>query len=90
MTVGVLTSLHGMAKGKRENSSVAVKRYLFTVADGNGPLKSILTRSKGCVTFTSFFSGGLINHGLHSVHVLHDNKASWTSSTDTGMFFVFR
>jgi hypothetical protein len=50
---------HGKAKGKREYSSIIVRMYVFFVADGRGPLKSMLRRSIGCVAFMSIPSGGL-------------------------------
>ena len=37
------------AKGKGEYSSTIVNIKRFLVAEGNGPLKSKLSRSKGCV-----------------------------------------
>ena len=40
-------SLHGNAKGKRENSSTTTSKYLFGEAEGIGPLKSMASRSKG-------------------------------------------
>ena len=46
ITDSVFTSLQGIAKGKREYSSVTVNMYLFADTEGNGPLKSILSRSK--------------------------------------------
>ena len=49
MTVLVLTSRHGNANGKRENSSTTVRMYLFVVEEGNGPLKSMFNLSNGWV-----------------------------------------
>ena len=50
-------SLHGNAKGKRENSSTTTSKYLFGVAEGIGPLKSMASRSKGCV---ALINGGFL------------------------------
>ena len=65
ITDGVCRSEHGIAKGNLENSSVTVRKYLFFVTEGSGPLKSILMRSNGCVALIntlSFFA----KRGLHS------------------------
>ena len=45
MTVWVSILLQGKAKENREYSSAIVKKYLFVLVDGKGPLKSMLNRS---------------------------------------------
>ena len=57
MTVDEGMLEHAKAKGKRGNSSITVRRYLFWMADGRGPLKSTLNRSKGCVALTRLTRG---------------------------------
>ena len=47
------------AKGKREYSSKTVNKYLFLEEEGNGPLKSMLQRSIGCVAFIKCYFIGL-------------------------------
>ena len=47
MTVREFLFEQGKANGKRENS--IVRMYVFREAEDNGPLKSILSRSIGCV-----------------------------------------
>ena len=42
-------SAQANAKGNLEYSSMTVRMYLFRELEGTGPLKSILSRSKGCV-----------------------------------------
>jgi hypothetical protein len=54
MTVEEDISEQGNAKGKRENSSTTVRRYLLREMEGRGPLKSTLIRSKGCVALMRF------------------------------------
>ena len=71
MTVDAFISGQAKANGKREYSSMAVNRYLLCVTDGNGPLKSILSLSKGCVALIRLFNAGLKNFGLSLAHVLH-------------------
>ena len=40
---------HGNTNGNLEYSSMIVRKYLFCVADGSGPLKSMFNLSIGCV-----------------------------------------
>ena len=40
---------HAIANGKREYSSITVRKYLFFDEDGRSPLKSILNQSIGRV-----------------------------------------
>ena len=47
ITVLVVISRHGNAKGKQENSSIRTNKYLLFELDGKGPLKSILILSNG-------------------------------------------
>ena len=49
--VEVFMSGQGKANGKRENSSITVSKWQLVVHDGKGPLKSILSLSKGCEGF---------------------------------------
>ena len=49
ITVADVMSGHGKANRNSVNSSVIVRMYLFREADGSGPLKSILSLSKGWV-----------------------------------------
>ena len=88
ITVEVIISEHGIAKGNLEYSSITVKKYLFLVADGTGPLKSMLIRSKGWVAFIIGEVFGLENRGFDSEQVLHDFVIFFISSTDAAMFFV--
>ena len=61
----------GTAKGKREYSSTATNRYLFSLSDCRGPLKSTLMRSIGFVAFINVCLSGLKNIGFYSLHVRH-------------------
>ena len=90
ITVAVLTSEHGIAKGNLENSSVTVRKYLFCEADGRGPLKSILMRSNGCVALINRLLLFFAKRGLHSRHILQSPTIVRTSSTDDAMFFCFK
>ena len=47
ITVEVVISEHGNTKGNLEYSSTTVKKYLFSLLLGNGPLKSIFGLSNG-------------------------------------------
>ena len=47
MTGVVDTSEHGNTKGNLEYLSTMVRKYLFPLLLGKGPLKSILIRSNG-------------------------------------------
>ena len=40
---------HGNTNGHLEYSSMIVRKYLFSVANGSGPLKSTFNLSIGCV-----------------------------------------
>lgn len=46
-TVAAETSAQGKVKGKHEYSSMTVSMYLLWEFEGNGPLKSTLSLSKG-------------------------------------------
>ena len=59
VTVVVDKFAQGKANGKREYSSTNVSIYRAPVDEGSGPLKSILTLSKGRVAFTKCASSGL-------------------------------
>jgi len=81
MTVWVSILLQGKAKGNREYSSIIVKKYLFLLADGKGPLNSILNRSIGWVAFIKCVSTGLRNLGFTSVQTLQEEIILRTSSS---------
>ncbi len=53
ITVSVEIFEQGIANGKREYSSITVRKYLFLDEDGKGPLKSMLISSIG--PFISLF-----------------------------------
>ena len=89
ITVEVVMSEHGIAKGNLEYSSITVKKYLLLVADGTGPLKSMLIRSKCWVAFIKGEVFGSENRGFNSAQVLHDFVIFLISSTDAAMFFCF-
>ena len=57
--VGVDTSGHGIAKGKRLNSSITVNIYWFFEEEGNGPLKSEFILSHGCIALIKCAADGL-------------------------------
>ena len=59
ITVAADVSLQGKAKGNLENSSITVKRKALPFVVGKGPLKSILSLSKGYVALMSDCAGGL-------------------------------
>ena len=63
---------------------------LFRVKLGNAPLKSILSRSDGCVAFTRFESIGLKKQGWHSAQILQEAVMAFTSSTEAVIFFILR
>ena len=52
-------SLQAKANGNLENSSITVNKNEFLSVVGSGPLKSILSLSKGCVALISDCRGGL-------------------------------
>ena len=72
ITVGVLTLVHGIAKGNIEHSSTTVRMNLFRVTLGNAPLKSILSRSNDCVASTRLESIGLKKRGIHSAQIFQE------------------
>ena len=76
-----------LAKGKREYSSTTVSMYAFRDVVGSGPLKSILSRSIGCVDFVSVPGVGRYNCGFSSAQILHVEQVFLTSSVENGMFF---
>ena len=49
ITVGADTSGQGKTNGNLEYSSIAFRKYLFLLLEGNGPLKSMLILSNGLV-----------------------------------------
>ena len=60
MTVVELIPGLGMANGNLEYSSTTVSKYILRVADGRGPLKSILSLSIGCVTLINLPFDGTV------------------------------
>ena len=74
-------------KGKREYSSTTVSMYVFRDVVDSGPLKSILSRSIGCVDFISVPGVGRYNCGFSSTQILHVEQVFLTSSVENGMFF---
>ena len=67
ITVAELMSLHGKAKGKRLNSSRTNRTYLFL--PGNGPLKSTLNLSHGCIALTRVSTGFRKKRGFISAQI---------------------
>ena len=61
--------------------------YAFRDVVGSGPLKSILSRSTGCVNFISVPGVGRQNCGFSSAQILHVEQVFLTSSVENGMFF---
>ena len=68
ITEPLVISQHGIANGKQLNSSITVRKYLFLLLDGKGPLKSIFSHSKGRVAFINLVGSGLLNLGFISAH----------------------
>ena len=79
ITVAVDMSVQGYTKGKREYSSTNVSMYRLPVDAGKGPLKSMLTRSKGLVAFTRCAPSGLKKRGFNSAHTLYLTGAGYSS-----------
>ena len=76
MMVLLVISLQGKTKGKWENSSIIVSRYLLPYTDvGSGPLKWIFSRWKGNIAFTSVFWLLLINLGFRYWQEVHNSGA---------------
>ena len=59
MTDDVETSGQGIINGKREYSSMTVRKYLFQDTDCRGPLKSMLTRSMDLLDQINVLLSGL-------------------------------
>jgi len=79
--------LHGNAKANLENLSMTVSKYLFSVEEGKGPLKSILKVPwAGWVALINLVSGGLQNLGLISLQILQLLTILQTSFNENGKF----
>ena len=87
ITVVEFMSLHEKAKGNRLNSSTANRTYLFL--PGNGPLKSTLSLSHGCIALTRVSTGFQKKRGFISAQIWQFEYTLLTSSTENGKFLVF-
>ena len=82
ITVVVETSSHGYTSGNLEFSSTTVSIYLFFEEEGRGPLKSMLSLSKGCVAFMRGGLSGLKNWGFSLAQASHEAVIFLTSSME--------
>ena len=82
ITVVVETSSHGYTNGNLEYSSTIVSIYFIFEEEGRGPLKSMLSLSKGCAAFIRGGLYGLKNWDFSLAQASHEAVIFLTSSME--------